>query len=87
MILLLGPLLPCTTPFDATHPWALTWGNTLPVLPLCCQWKSLASWDFLYYADTAGFVTNRPDKTFAIRQVFWHGQLLPCSRYPNSGGI
>jgi parallel beta-helix repeat protein len=42
-------------------------------------------WSHIYYADAAPFVTAHPDKTFAIRQVFQHGRLLPRSRYPNTG--
>jgi parallel beta-helix repeat protein len=42
-------------------------------------------WEHIYYADVAGLVDTHPDKTFAVRQVFQHGRLLPRSRYPNAG--
>ncbi len=42
-------------------------------------------WRQIYYADVASFVRAHPDKTFAVRQVFQHGQLLPRSRYPDAG--
>jgi parallel beta-helix repeat protein len=44
-----------------------------------------SQWSHIYYADVAGLVTLHPDKGFAVRQVFQHGQLLPRSRYPNTG--
>jgi parallel beta-helix repeat protein len=43
------------------------------------------NWSHIYYADVAGFVSAHPDKTFAVRQVFQQGQLLPRSRYPDAG--
>ena len=42
-------------------------------------------WSHIYWADVAAFVTTHPDDTFAIRQVFQHGKLLPRSRHPDTG--
>lgn len=42
-------------------------------------------WSHIYRADVAAFVTTHPDNTFAIRQLFQHGELLPRSRYPDTG--
>jgi parallel beta-helix repeat protein len=43
------------------------------------------NWSHIYYADVANPVNTHPDKTFAVRQVFQQGQLLPRSRYPDAG--
>jgi len=42
-------------------------------------------WKHVYYADLADLVAAHPDGTFAVRQVFQHGRLLPRSRYPDAG--
>ena len=42
-------------------------------------------WSHIYYTDVAGLVAAHPDRTFAVRQVFQHGELLPRSRYPDTG--
>ncbi len=42
-------------------------------------------WSQIYYADMAGLVAAHPDRDFAVRQVFQHGELLPRSRYPDTG--
>ncbi len=42
-------------------------------------------WSHIYYVDVAGSVISHPDKTFAIRQVFQHGERLSPSRYPDTG--
>jgi parallel beta-helix repeat protein len=43
------------------------------------------NWDRIYWANVAALVQSHPDKSFAVRQVFQHGVLLPRSRYPNTG--
>ncbi len=43
------------------------------------------NWSRIYWADVASLVAAHPDKTFAVRQVFQQGRLLPRSRFPNAG--
>ncbi|MCP4613210.1 MAG: hypothetical protein GY845_31350 [Planctomycetes bacterium] len=42
-------------------------------------------WNHIYVADVGGLVRSHPDSGFAVRQVFQHGELLNCSRYPDVG--
>jgi parallel beta-helix repeat protein len=42
-------------------------------------------WEHIYYTEVAGLVQSHPESTFAVRQVFQHGKLLPRSRYPDTG--
>jgi parallel beta-helix repeat protein len=43
------------------------------------------NWSHIYYAEVADLVAAHPDKAFAVRQLFQHGELLPRSRYPDKG--
>ncbi|MGE5293217.1 MAG: right-handed parallel beta-helix repeat-containing protein [Solirubrobacterales bacterium] len=43
------------------------------------------NWSHIYYAEVADLVAAHPDRNFAVRQVFQHGELLPRSRYPDKG--
>jgi parallel beta-helix repeat protein len=43
------------------------------------------NWAHIYWADVAALVQSHPDKSFAVRQVFQRGTLLPRSRYPDTG--
>ncbi len=43
------------------------------------------NWAHLYWVDVTALVQSHPDKSFAVRQVFQHGKLLPRSRYPDTG--
>ncbi len=42
-------------------------------------------WEHIVWADVSALVQAHPKSTFAVRQVFQHGKLLPRSRYPNTG--
>jgi parallel beta-helix repeat protein len=43
------------------------------------------NWEHIYVATLADLVQSHPSDTFAVRQVFQHGQLLNRSRYPDAG--
>ncbi len=43
------------------------------------------NWAHIYRADVAALVQAHPSTSFAVRQVFQHGKLLPRSRYPDRG--
>jgi parallel beta-helix repeat protein len=43
------------------------------------------NWQHIWVADVSALVQAHPDSWFAVRQVFQHGQLLPRSRYPDTG--
>ena len=42
------------------------------------------NWSHIYWADVAALVRSHPDTSFAVRQVFQQGQLLPRSRFPDT---
>lgn len=42
-------------------------------------------WNHIYVADVAPWVQSHPNSSFAVRQVFQHGEPLQRSRYPNVG--
>ncbi len=42
-------------------------------------------WEHIYVTDVAALVESHSNSSFAVRQVFQHGQLLKRSRYPGAG--